>query len=99
MDFLTINEDFFYKSSCDEQDIFIRQKLKNQNTDYFTENPIKTDKKGKWIEEDFSTIPQNHCRKCKQEIKPYSEVFTRYFWDDLFKKYSLKNGYCKECAK
>lgn len=99
MDFLTINEDFFYKSSCDEQDIFIRQKLKNQNTDYFTENPIKTDKKGKWIAEDFSTIPQNHCRKCKQEIKPYSEVFPRYFWDDLFKKYSLKNGYCKECAK
>lgn len=37
MNFLTINEDFFYKSSSDEQNIFIRQKLKNQNTDYFTE--------------------------------------------------------------
>ncbi len=99
MDFLTI--DFYFETthSMQEIDDFIRAKLNNQNTDSFIENPIKTEK-GKWIAESFHLIEPKHCRKCKEELKPYKEVYERYFWSgDLYKKYSYKNGYCQKCAK
>lgn len=99
MDFLTINEDFYYKLSSDEQDDFVRAKTKNKETNCFIEHPILTDKKNNWIAEDYSVIQKNHCRKCKEELKPYKDIYERYFWTNLYKKFHYGNGYCKRCAQ
>lgn len=56
----------------------------------------------KIISEDFDCIPADHCRCCKNKIKPYDKKYYANKTDgnwDYQTLYCMANGYCEPCAK
>lgn len=50
------------------------------------------------VAEDFTVIPKNYCRICKNPINAYSKQYLQRVAKNTFRPYSFDNCYCEQCA-
>jgi hypothetical protein len=50
------------------------------------------------VAEDFTVIPKNHCRACKNPINAYRKQYLQRVAKNTFRPYSFDNCYCEQCA-